>query len=79
MNFWPVSETGYVGHDAFAWIKKVSHYVLTACYPCQRNLNYKNPRVFNEIIVCMIGKTVCPPAVLTERGVEMAKAQRGIL
>ncbi len=34
----------------FTWIEDIGHYVMTTFYPYQWDLNYKNPRVFNEMI-----------------------------
>lgn len=34
----------------FTWIEEVGYYVLTTFYPYQWDLNYKNPRVFNEMM-----------------------------
>lgn len=34
----------------FTWIDEVKHYVMTTFYPYQWDLNYKNPRVFNEMM-----------------------------
>ncbi len=34
----------------FTWIPEVDHYVMTTFYPYQWDLNYKNPRVFNEMM-----------------------------
>ena len=34
----------------FTWIPEVGHYVMTSFYPYQWDLNYKNPRVFNEMM-----------------------------
>ena len=34
----------------FTWYPEVGHYVLTTFYPYQWDLNYKNPRVFNEMM-----------------------------
>lgn len=34
----------------FTWLPEISHYVLTSFYPYQWDLNYKNPRVFNEMM-----------------------------
>ena len=34
----------------FTWIPEAGHYVMTSFYPYQWDLNYKNPRVFNEMI-----------------------------
>lgn len=34
----------------FTWIDDVKHYVMTTFYPYQWDLNYKNPRVFNEMM-----------------------------
>lgn len=34
----------------FTWLDDINHYVMTSFYPYQWDLNYKNPRVFNEMI-----------------------------
>ena len=34
----------------FTWCPEVNHYVMTTFYPYQWDLNYKNPRVFNEMM-----------------------------
>lgn len=34
----------------FTWIPEIRHYVLTSFYPYQWDLNYRNPRVFNEMM-----------------------------
>ncbi|MCM1136813.1 MAG: alpha-amylase family glycosyl hydrolase [Clostridium sp.] len=34
----------------FTWIPEAGHYVMTSFYPYQWDLNYKNPRVFNEMM-----------------------------
>ena len=34
----------------FTWLPDIGHYVMTTFYPYQWDLNYKNPRVFNEMI-----------------------------
>lgn len=34
----------------FTWIPEIGHYVLTTFYPYQWDLNYRNPRVFNEMM-----------------------------
>lgn len=34
----------------FTWIEEVKHYVMTTFYPYQWDLNYRNPRVFNEMM-----------------------------
>ena len=34
----------------FTWCPEVSHYVMTTFYPYQWDLNYQNPRVFNEMM-----------------------------
>ena len=32
----------------FTWLPEIGHYVMTTFYPYQWDLNYRNPRVFNE-------------------------------
>ena len=34
----------------FTWIPEAGHHVMTTFYPYQWDLNYKNPRVFNEMM-----------------------------
>lgn len=34
----------------FTWLPEIGHYVLTMFYPYQWDLNYRNPRVFNEMM-----------------------------
>ena len=34
----------------FTWLPEIWHYVLTTFYPYQWDLNYRNPRVFNEMM-----------------------------
>lgn len=34
----------------FTWLPDAGHYVMTSFYPYQWDLNYKNPRVFNEMM-----------------------------
>ena len=34
----------------FTWLDDVKHFVMTTFYPYQWDLNYKNPRVFNEMM-----------------------------
>ena len=34
----------------FTWLPECKHHVLTTFYPYQWDLNYKNPRVFNEMM-----------------------------
>ncbi len=34
----------------FTWLPDAGHYVMTTFYPYQWDLNYKNPRVFNEMM-----------------------------
>ena len=34
----------------FTWCPEVNHYVMTTFYPYQWDLNYRNPRVFNEMM-----------------------------
>ena len=34
----------------FTWLPDVGHYVVTTFYPYQWDLNYRNPRVFNEMM-----------------------------
>ena len=34
----------------FTWIEDIGHYVMTTFYPYQWDLNYRNPRVFNDMM-----------------------------
>ena len=34
----------------FTWLPEASHFVMTTFYPYQWDLNYRNPRVFNEMM-----------------------------
>ena len=34
----------------FTWLEDAGHYVMTTFYPYQWDLNYRNPRVFNEMM-----------------------------
>lgn len=34
----------------FTWLNECKHFVMTTFYPYQWDLNYKNPRVFNEMM-----------------------------
>ncbi len=34
----------------FTWLPDINHYVMTTFYPYQWDLNYRNPRVFNEMM-----------------------------
>ncbi|MCD8337157.1 MAG: alpha-amylase family protein [Lachnospiraceae bacterium] len=34
----------------FTWLPQIGHYVMTTFYPYQWDLNYRNPRVFNEMM-----------------------------
>lgn len=34
----------------FTWLPEMGHYVMTTFYPYQWDLNYRNPRVFNEMM-----------------------------
>lgn len=34
----------------FTWLPEINHYVMTCFYPYQWDLNYRNPRVFNEMM-----------------------------
>ena len=34
----------------FTWLSEIKHHVMTTFYPYQWDLNYKNPRVFNEMM-----------------------------
>lgn len=49
----------------FTWIPQVNHYVMTTFYPYQWDLNYKNPRVFNEMMYNFL--------YLTNRGIDIIR------
>ena len=34
----------------FTWLQEAGHFVMTTFYPYQWDLNYQNPRVFNEMV-----------------------------
>ena len=34
----------------FTWVPEAGHFVMTTFYPYQWDLNYRNPRVFNEMM-----------------------------
>lgn len=34
----------------FTWLSDIGHYVMTTFYPYQWDLNYRNPRVFNDMM-----------------------------
>ena len=34
----------------FTWLEDIRHYVMTTFYPYQWDLNYRNPRVFNDMM-----------------------------
>ena len=34
----------------FTWLPDAGHFVMTSFYPYQWDLNYRNPRVFNEMM-----------------------------
>lgn len=34
----------------FTWLPEIGHFVMTTFYPYQWDLNYRNPRVFNEMM-----------------------------
>ena len=34
----------------FTWLPEIGHFVMTSFYPYQWDLNYRNPRVFNEMM-----------------------------
>ncbi|MDE7312531.1 MAG: Beta-galactosidase C-terminal domain [Eubacterium sp.] len=34
----------------FTWLQEAGHFVMTTFYPYQWDLNYRNPRVFNEMV-----------------------------
>ncbi len=49
----------------FTWLPDAGHYVMTTFYPYQWDLNYRNPRVFNEMMYNFL--------YLTNRGVDIVR------
>ena len=49
----------------FTWIEEAKHYVMTTFYPYQWDLNYANPRVFNEMMYNFL--------YLTNRGIDIIR------
>lgn len=49
----------------FTFIPEINHYVMTTFYPYQWDLNYKNPRVFNEMMYNFL--------YLTNRGIDIIR------
>ena len=49
----------------FTWLDDAKHYVMTTFYPYQWDLNYKNPRVFNEMMYNFL--------YLTNRGIDIIR------
>ena len=49
----------------FTWLEDCGHYVMTSFYPYQWDLNYRNPRVFNEMIYNFL--------FLANRGMDMIR------
>ena len=49
----------------FTWLPDAGHYVMTTFYPYQWDLNYKNPRVFNEMMYNFL--------YLTNRGIDIVR------
>ncbi|MBD5470975.1 MAG: amylosucrase [Lachnospiraceae bacterium] len=49
----------------FTWLEDAKHYVMTSFYPYQWDLNYKNPRVFNEMMYNFL--------YLTNRGIDIIR------
>jgi len=49
----------------FTWLPDAGHYVMTSFYPYQWDLNYKNPRVFNEMMYNFL--------YLTNRGIDIVR------
>ena len=49
----------------FTWLPDAGHYVMTTFYPYQWDLNYRNPRVFNEMMYNFL--------YLANRGVDIVR------
>lgn len=49
----------------FTWLEDCGHYVMTTFYPYQWDLNYRNPRVFNEMMYNFL--------FLANRGMDMIR------
>ena len=49
----------------FTWLPECGHYVMTTFYPYQWDLNYRNPRVFNEMM--------CNFLYLANRGIDIIR------
>ena len=49
----------------FTWLEDCGHYVMTSFYPYQWDLNYRNPRVFNEMMYNFL--------FLANRGMDMIR------
>lgn len=49
----------------FTWLEDAGHFVMTTFYPYQWDLNYKNPRVFNEMIYHLL--------YLSNRGIDIIR------
>ena len=49
----------------FTWLEDAGHYVMTTFYPYQWDLNYRNPRVFNEMMYNFL--------YLTNRGMDIIR------
>lgn len=49
----------------FTWLEDCQHFVMTSFYPYQWDLNYRNPRVFNEMMYNFL--------FLANRGVDMIR------
>ena len=49
----------------FTWLDDCGHYVMTSFYPYQWDLNYRNPRVFNEMMYNFL--------YLANRGMDMIR------
>lgn len=49
----------------FTWLPEIGHFVMTSFYPYQWDLNYKNPRVFNEMMYHFL--------FLTNKGIDIMR------
>lgn len=49
----------------FTYLPEISHYVMTTFYPYQWDLNYRNPRVFNEMMYNFL--------YLTNQGIDIVR------
>lgn len=48
-------------------LPRKGHHVITTFYPCQRDLNYRNPRVFNEMMADFLYLANAAAAIITTK------------